>query len=174
MTQPMTIADIAAELDEMLESSRRNPTLTQRLLGQRLTVLYEFIPPEEAADADPTTVPYLLTMAPENSTVEAVAAPYDEVDVVVRATPDTLHRVTNGQLGGREAMVSGLLDIRKAPSMPKLLLLRAMFNAHKKARLRASAQTGPDVAATDSATAAATATAVEATTVGTATAGSAG
>jgi hypothetical protein len=139
MAQPMTVAEIAAELDDMVASSSNNPTLTQRLLGRRLTVLYEFIPPEHPAEAEPATVPYLLTMAPERCTVEPVSAPYDTVDVVIRATPDTLHRMTSGELGGREAMASGLLDIRKAPSMPKLLLLRALFNAHKKAQLRAAA-----------------------------------
>lgn len=136
----MTIEDIAAELKDMLEATLRNPTVIQRILRQRLTVLYEFLPPDAAeTDSEPPIVPYLLVISPERSGVTAASAPYQDVDVVVRTTPDTLHRVTNGELGGREAVVSGQLDIRKVPSMPKLLLLRALFNVHKKSRLRKAA-----------------------------------
>lgn len=138
MTEPpTTIAQIAAQLEEMLVAYQQNPTLTRRLLGQRLRVLYEFLPHEHGAQHQ-EIVTYLLAIEPDRASVERRSAPYDEVDVVVRTTPDTLRRVTSGELGGREAMVSGLLDLRKTPSMPKLLLMRALFTAYKKARLRAT------------------------------------
>ena len=73
--------------------------------------------------------------------VEEGGIPYDDADIVIRTEPLTLHRLTNGDLGGREAIVSGRLDIRKAPSMPKLLFMRSLFNGYKKARLRAEAAT---------------------------------
>ena len=46
---------------------------------------------------------------------------------MIRTEPLTLHRLTSGELNGREAIVSGLLDIRKAPSVTKLLLMRGLF-----------------------------------------------
>jgi hypothetical protein len=130
----LTIEDLAGELRDMLAVSQRHPTMSARLFGQRLRVLYEFLPATGEPSAEP--VPYLLTVSPEGSGVAPGGAPESEVDIVIRATPQTLHRVINGDLGGREAMASGLLDIRKAPSMPKLLVMRALFNGYKKARLR--------------------------------------
>jgi hypothetical protein len=126
----MTVGEIVVELRQMLEVSRGNPTLTQRLAGGSLTVLYEFRVP----DAD--SVPYLLTVAPDRRAIEPGAVPYDKVDIVIRAEPLTLHRLTSGDLSGREAIVGGLLDIRKAPSLPKLLQMRALFNRYKKALQR--------------------------------------
>ena len=145
MTGTMTIDDIVGELRQMLDVSSGNPTLLQRL-GTGLTVLYEFSVP----DGDP--VPYLMTVRPQERSVTPGAVAYDDADVVIRAEPITLHRLTSGDLSGREAIVGGLLDIRKAPSLPKLLQMRALFNRYKKALQRgevtAALQRGSDVAAT--------------------------
>jgi hypothetical protein len=130
MTTTMTVEEIVVELRQMLEVNRGNTTLSQRMAGRSLTVLYEF----RVAGAD--AVPYLLTVAPDRRAIEPGAVPYDGVDIVIRAEPLTLHRLTSGDLSGREAIVGGLLDIRKAPSLPKLLQMRAMFNRYKKALQR--------------------------------------
>jgi hypothetical protein len=136
MSTEMTIEDVVAELRDMLEVSRRNPTLAQRLGGGALTVLYEF----QTGGPEPT--PYLLTVERDRRAIEPGAIPYEQADIVIRTEPLTLHRLTSGELGGREAIVSGLLDIRKAPSMPKLLLMRSLFNRYKKALQRGEI-TGP-------------------------------
>jgi hypothetical protein len=144
VTGTMTIDDIVGELRQMLDVSSGNPTLLQRL-GNGLTVLYEFSVP----DGDP--VPYLMTVRPQERSVTPGAVAYDDADVVIRAEPITLHRLTSGDLSGREAIVGGLLDIRKAPSLPKLLQMRALFNRYKKALQRgevtAALQRGTDVGA---------------------------
>jgi hypothetical protein len=127
---PTTVEEVVAQLAEMVGVSRANPTIAQRLLGQTLSVQYEFEAP------DGSTRPYVMRVGGSRWDVEPGRMPPDSVDIVIGTSPDTLHRLTSGALGGREAVVSGLLDIRKAPSMPKLLLMRALFNRHKKARLR--------------------------------------
>lgn len=136
MTGTMTIDDIVGELRQMLDVSSGNPTLMQRL-GNGLTVLYEFSVP----DGDP--VPYLMTVRPQERSVTPGAVAYDDADVVIRAEPITLHRLTSGDLSGREAIVGGLLDIRKAPSLPKLLQMRALFNRYKKALQRGEVTAAP-------------------------------
>jgi hypothetical protein len=136
VTGTMTIDDIVGELRQMLDVSSGNPTLMQRL-GNGLTVLYEFSVP----DGDP--VPYLMTVRPQERSVTPGAVAYDDADVVIRAEPITLHRLTSGDLSGREAIVGGLLDIRKAPSLPKLLQMRALFNRYKKALQRGEVTAAP-------------------------------
>lgn len=127
----MTVDDIVVSLREMLDVNRGSNTLTQRLAGGSLTVLYEFKVPDGGE-----VVPYTLTVAGDRRAIEPGAVPYDDADIVIRTEPLTLHRLTNGDLSGREAIVGGLLDIRRAPSMPKLLLMRSLLNRYKKARLR--------------------------------------
>jgi hypothetical protein len=117
----------------MLEAGRSHRTLAARLAGHRLCILYEFTDP-----AAPRTAaePYVLRIEGERRTVEPGPVPFEQADIVIRTTPTALHRITNGDLGSREAMAGGLLDIRKAPSMPKLLLMRSLFNTYKKSRRR--------------------------------------
>lgn len=126
----MTVDEIVVSLRQMLEVSRDSATLTRRLAGGTLTVLYEF----QVPDAAP--VPYHLTVSGDMRAIEPGPVPYDHADVVIRTEPLTLHRLTSGDLSGREAIVGGLLDIRKAPSLPKLLLMRSLLNRYKKARQR--------------------------------------
>lgn len=133
MRETMTVAEAVAELREMLAASGANPTIASRLARGSLSVLYEFQGPDD------TIEPYVMRVSPDVREVEPGGVPYDEADIVIRTEPLTLHRLSNGELGGREAIVSGRLDIRKAPSMPKLLFMRALFNSHKKMRMRAEA-----------------------------------
>jgi hypothetical protein len=126
----VTVDEIVLELRQMLDASKGSATLTQRLAGSTLTVLYEFQAPGGEA------VPYLLAVGRDRRAIEPGAVPYDEADIVIRAEPVTLRRLTSGDLSGREAIVGGLLDIRKAPSLPKLLLMRSLFNRYKKALQR--------------------------------------
>lgn len=135
---PVTVAEVVAELAEMVDVSRSSPTIVQRLLGQSLVVAYEFT--GDGAEVQP----YVLRVGGQTWGVEPGPVDPDAADIVIRTAPQTLHQLTSGTLGGREAIVSGLLDIRKAPSMPKLLLMRALFNRHKKARLRGEVGAGPD------------------------------
>jgi hypothetical protein len=125
--ETMTAADVVAELREIVAAGRGNGTLARRLDGGSLTVLFEF--PE----------PYTMVVTGDDRRVEEGGVPYEDADVVIRAEPLTLHRLTSGELGGREAIVGGLLDIRKAPELSKLLLMRGLFNVHKKARARGEA-----------------------------------
>jgi putative sterol carrier protein len=64
------------------------------------------------------------------------AQPDEDCDVILRTTPKVLSEVLTGVTGGREAMLSGALSMRKAPSHPKLLLMRAIFNRYTKAQER--------------------------------------
>ncbi|GAA2446684.1 hypothetical protein GCM10010191_74730 [Actinomadura vinacea] len=125
--ESMTAAEVVAELREIVAATRGNGTIARRLAGGSLTVLYEF--PE----------PYTLVVRGDERRVDEGAVPYADADIVIRAEPLTLHRLTSGELGGREAIVGGLLDIRKAPALSKLLLMRSLFNVHKKARARGEA-----------------------------------
>ncbi|MFC5753275.1 hypothetical protein [Actinomadura rugatobispora] len=125
--ESMTAADVVAELREIVAAGRGNDTLARRLEGGSLIVLFEF--PE----------PYTMRVSGDDRRVDEGGVPYEDADVVIRAEPLTLHRLTSGELGGREAIVGGLLDIRKAPELNKLLLMRGMFNVHKKARARGEA-----------------------------------
>lgn len=145
MSQTMTVAEAVAELREMLAASGGNPTIADRLARGSLSVLYEFQSP------DGTVEPWLMRVRRDLREVEPGGVPYDEADIVIRTEPLTLHRLTNGELGGREAIVSGRLDIRKAPSMPKLLFMRSLFNSYKKTRMRASQESACAVEASTSA-----------------------
>ena len=139
MTTTMTVEQIVAELRDMLEVTRDSHSLGQRLAGRELSVCtssWQLWTPRctgrpTACDAGGRC----------DRSVTPGAVPHDEVDIVIRAEPSTLHRLTSGELNGREAIVSGLLDIRKAPSMPKLLLMRGLFNQYKKAQARGAVPT---------------------------------
>jgi hypothetical protein len=129
MSHSITVEEIVAELRTMLDLGRTSPSVVRRTQRQPLTVAYEFV------DADGVH-PYHLRIAAGAGTLTAGALSHDEADIVVRTSPTAMHRLLNGDLGGREAVVSGILDLRKAPSMPKLLVLRALFNTYLKAHKR--------------------------------------
>ncbi len=131
MPSQMSCDEIVTELAAMLDMNIKNPGFVQRTLANSLTVMYEF----QDGDAEH---PYHFIMADGTARLAAGALPYDACDVVIRTTPDTLHRLLHGELGGREAIISGVLDIRKAPSMAKLLVMRALFNRYIKASKRAT------------------------------------
>jgi hypothetical protein len=116
---------VAAELRAALDvysSGRRRP--------KSVTVLYEFL--------DGATVRPFHTRILDGQTWFAEGAlDYDECDLVVRTAPETIHRIMSGELAGREAVMSGTLDFRKAPSVAKLMVLRSLFAQYMKARRRA-------------------------------------
>jgi len=94
-----------------------------------VTVLYEL------SDGDGFRS-YHTRIAGDESRFAEGALDYAECDVVIRTTPEALHRILAGELAGREAVMSGALDIRKVPSMQKLMVLRALFSRYTKARRR--------------------------------------
>ena len=146
MTAILTIEQLVGELREMLTSTAGSRTLAQRLGSSDLVVLYELREGTDAA-GEPLLRPHVMRVSQQERSVAEGAIPYDEADIVIRAAPATLHRLTSGELNGREAIVSGALDIRKAPSLPKLLLMRGLFNQHKKNRARGAGVPVPDSSA---------------------------
>lgn len=123
-----TVDEVLAELTAMASVTRTHSGLRGRLLGSDLTVRYEMTGDDDAVR------PYLLRVTADEA--EVVPATTEAADIVIRAHPHTLHRLISGDLGGREAIASGLLDIRRAPSVPKLLVMRALFNTYRKALRR--------------------------------------
>lgn len=124
----MTIAELVAELEDMLEATRANSSILSRLGSDRMSVCYELV------DVDGTVHPYLMSINGTDRHVRALDEVDEDADVVLRATPMTLHNVTTGAMGGRDAIMSGQMDIKKAPSLPKLLVMRGLFNQYKKVR----------------------------------------
>jgi len=100
--------------------------LTRR---NNLKILYEFLDGEQV-------VPYHFILQAGNTVFQPGALDYQECDLVIRTTPETLYKILAGQLSSREVLLSGALDIRKAPTMNKLLLFRALFNQYRKSKLR--------------------------------------
>ena len=132
MTEHVTCDEIVAELSEMLMLGADSPSIVRRTRNGGLTVLHELRDGERI-------VPYHYRLVAGVGTLAPGALQYEDCDIVIRTTPTALHRILSGELGGREAVASGLLDLRKAPSMPKLLILRALFNRYLKAHKRGEA-----------------------------------
>lgn len=118
-----TLDDLVGVLRTMLIVNSRDPKWLRR--GKRITVQYEF--PDGAC--------WCRAEGPD-WTLEPGSLPDEQCDIVVRTSPDVLYGILHGSLGGREAMVSGKLRLRKAPPMPMLLVMRAMFNRYTKAAAR--------------------------------------
>lgn len=114
----------------MLDITAANPKWISR--GRSICVQYEF-PWEDTARA------YVTRIDRDHWEMTEGAAPDDECDVIVAASAETLFGILHGELGGREAMVSGRMDLRKAPSVRNLLLMRSMFNLYTKSVLRGEA-----------------------------------
>ncbi len=123
--QTVTIEEIIGELRAMIEHNKTNPGIIQRAFNIPLTVLYEF-------NVNGKIESYYFTLQGNVGSLDPGALPYDESDVVIRTTPDAVHQILDGTLSGREAVVSGRMEVIKAPSMPKLLMMRAMFNRYRK------------------------------------------
>jgi hypothetical protein len=123
--------EVAAELRAALDvysSGGRRP--------KPVTVLYELLDGE-------TIRPFHTRIRDGETWFAEGALDYDECDLVLRTAPETLHRVMSGELAGREAVMSGMLDFRKAPSIAKLMVLRSLFAQHVKARRRAIPEEPP-------------------------------
>lgn len=141
-TPTPTPAEIAEQLQAMLAVSQASPGFAQRMTHRSVVVQFELV-------ADGDVVPYHLWLSGVDGAVSPGARDHDDCDIVIRTDPATLHRLLEGELGGREAIISGRLDIRKAPSMPKLLVMRSLFNRYTKARRSGRVV---DVAASDATT----------------------
>lgn len=126
----MSVDDLVIELTEMLEVSRRDPGILERLAGGHLSICYELIAEDDQIS------PHLMTIDGAERSIVPISDTDQDADIVLRAAPLTLHDLTSGDLNGREAIMSGQLDIKKAPSLPKLLMMRGLFNQYKKALAR--------------------------------------
>jgi hypothetical protein len=129
----VTLDDVLDTLRTMLVITSNDPKWLRR--GRRITVQYEF---EDGG----RSLPYHCRSDGPKWTLTPGALPDGDCDVIVATTPATLHGILHGELGGREAMVSGRLRLRKAPSMPMLLVMRGMFNRYTKAAARGTLPTG--------------------------------
>lgn len=132
----MTVDAIVRELTDVLEVTAHDRGLMTRLAGGNLSICYDFVAPDGAH------APHLMRISEEERSIRPLPEVDQDADIVLRATPGTLHDLTSGDLSGREAIMSGRLDIRKAPSLPKLLMMRGLFNQYKKALARGEVATG--------------------------------
>lgn len=128
MPEQTMLDQTIATIRSMLEITAANPKWISR--NRSICVQYEF-PGEDGARS------YVTRIDRDQWELIEGAAPDDECDVIVTASAETLYGILHGELGGREAMVSGRMDLRKAPSVRNLLLMRAMFNMYTKSVLRA-------------------------------------
>lgn len=119
-----------ATIRSMLEITAANPKWINR--NRAICVQYEF-PGEDGVRS------YATRIDRDRWELIEGAVPDDECDVIVTASAETLYGILQGDLGGREAMVSGRMDLRKAPSVRNLLVMRAMFNMYTKSVQRAEA-----------------------------------
>jgi hypothetical protein len=129
----ITLDDVLGTLRAMLAVNSSDPGWLRR--SRRITVQYEFL------DGDRIR-PYHCRVDGPMWTLRPGALPDGDCDVIVATAPATLHGILHGSLGGREAMVSGRLRLRKAPSMPMLLVMRGMFNRYTKAVARGTLPAG--------------------------------
>ncbi|MEN3361638.1 MAG: hypothetical protein V7637_5620 [Mycobacteriales bacterium] len=129
----VTLDEVLDTLRTMLVITSTDPKWLRR--GRQITVQYEF------TDGD-RSLPYHCRSEGPKWTLVPGALPDSDCDVIVATAPATLHGILHGELGGREAMVSGRLRLRKAPSMPMLLVMRGMFNRYTKAAARGTLPTG--------------------------------
>lgn len=112
-------------LGEMMAFNSADP----RGNGKQVTVQYEFVTPSGVS-------PYYCRASGADWELAQGSLPDGDADVILRATPQALLAIIKGEVGGREAVMSGALDLRKAPSMPKLIAMRGMFNRYAKAQAR--------------------------------------
>lgn len=126
--EPAELAEVLGTLRAMLAFNCGDP----RARGKPVAVQYEFVTPSGP-------VSYYCTCRDDEWDLRAGTLPAGHADVIIRTAPDALLAVISGTLGGREAVMSGRMDLRKAPSMPKLLAMRGMFNRYAKAQARRTA-----------------------------------
>jgi putative sterol carrier protein len=123
----MTVESILGDIRTMLELNSVNEKWLKK--RRRISVQYEF------TVGDATHSYYCVADGPRWTFTEGTL-PESECDVILETTPDILSDILHGRLGGREAIVSGKLNMRRAPSMPMLLMMRGMFNRYQKAVAR--------------------------------------
>ncbi|HEX5121115.1 MAG TPA: hypothetical protein VFW65_38510 [Pseudonocardiaceae bacterium] len=121
------LAGIVETLKAMTAVGARDRLWMRR--KKNITIQYEFV-------ADDAVHTYHSWVHDSDWKFGEGALADDDCDVILRTTPQVLNEVLTGVTGGREAMLNGTLSMRKAPSHPKLLLMRAIFNRYTKASER--------------------------------------
>jgi hypothetical protein len=132
--QPARAADGPSALELILEKLRAMTTIGSgdALWARRandIAIQYEFAEPDGLRT-------YHSRVQGTSWTFGEGALADEECDVILRTTPQVLDDVLTGVAGGREAMLNGQLSMRKAPSHPKLLQMRAIFNRYTKSQAR--------------------------------------
>jgi hypothetical protein len=117
------LAEIVEIMRRMYEVSTSDPIWLRR--KKSITIQYEFV-------VDGALVVYHGTANGRDWSFDEGALPDEDCDVIMRTSPAVLNDVLFGVSGGREAMLSGEMSMRKAPDHPNLLLMRAMFNRYTK------------------------------------------
>lgn len=140
MAEQTTLDRTVETIRSMLEITAANPKWINR--NRSICVQYEF-PAQDGVggnDEDGDSARSIVTRIDRDrwELIEGTV-PDEECDVIVTASAATLYGILHGELGGREAMVSGRMNLRKAPSVRNLLLMRAMFNMYTKSVLREQA-----------------------------------
>jgi hypothetical protein len=102
--------------------------LAKTVRRTNLKVLFEFLD-------DGQVVPYHFTIADGDAAIQPGELDYQECDLVIRTSPDTLYSILSGKLGTRDVLLGGAVGILKAPDITKLMVLRALFNRYRKSKL---------------------------------------
>ncbi|HVF20914.1 MAG TPA: hypothetical protein VNA14_11830 [Mycobacteriales bacterium] len=121
-----TVQEIVDELATVGSVESGTPHRRARFAAAALSVRYELV------DDDGAVRPYVMRVDGDGCAIAEAGAAAAAEDIVIRTDPTTLHRVLTGGLSGRDAIVGGRLDIRRLPSMPKLLLMRSLFTRYQK------------------------------------------
>lgn len=127
MSPTAELDDIVGRLREMTAVGARDRLWLRR--QKNIAIQYEF---SDSGDLHT----YHSVVRGTDWTFAEGALPDADCDVILRTTPGVLRDVLTGVTGGREAMLNGKLSMRKGPSHPKLLLMRAIFNRYTKAQER--------------------------------------
>jgi putative sterol carrier protein len=131
MEETISCEQIVKHLEEIAVLTANDHHFVRFATLNNVKIVYEFV-------EDQQIIPYCFILEGGNASLRQGTMDYDKCDVVIRTTPETLYKILNGQFGSREAIISGKLDIRKGPSLTKLLVLRAIFNRYRKSKLRKS------------------------------------
>ncbi|GAA4548928.1 hypothetical protein [Amycolatopsis samaneae] len=127
MSEVVSLEAVLEILRAMHRITAEDPIWLRR--GRRITILYEF-------EVDGELRSFRSTAEGSDWSFTEGTLSDDECNIVLRTDPAALYEVLHGVTGGREAMLSGRLSMRKDPEFPDLLLMRAMFNRYTKAKER--------------------------------------
>ncbi len=122
---PESVRDLVKVLRAILTISSRDEKLLKRATS--ITIQYELLEGEGV-------YPYYCRSDGAHWELAPGSLPEEECDIIVRTFAEDLTEILQGGLSGREAIASGKMSLRKAPSMPMLLVMRAMYNRYAKAQ----------------------------------------